>query len=284
MTDLIVDANSLYARAWYATKQVPYEALIATLNMTIMVVNPARVGEKIDRILYCWDAGQKKPKEREERPAEYEETKDYVRACVQGIYGAANAKIKGYEADDVIATAATKSSAEHVIIATGDKDLTQLNSSKVSIFDLNSKSMISRREIVGRWKVKHPSHVAIALAIQGDSADKITGIKGWGPKKVEALFEAVKRDMEFDVALETIFNQIPPEKQDEFIESLGLTLLNCDIPDVFPGPAPLTLAEPSMLEAQGIDAEVITHYRRVYSVYHGHGAEDALMKMLSAED
>lgn len=282
MTDLIVDGNSLYARAWYATKQMPYQALVAALNMTIMVVNPDRVGDKIDRILYCWDGGQKKPKEREERPPAYEDTKRHVQACVEGIYGAENALIKGYEADDLIATAAMASPAEHVIIATGDKDLSQLNSSKVSIFDLGCKSMISCREILARWKIKRPSHVAIALAIQGDSADKITGIKGWGPKKVEKLFEAVTPDMEFDVALETILGQIPPEKQDEFIESLDLTLLNCEIPDV-PVPAPLVLAEPSMLEAQDIDGEVIGHYRRIYASYQGHGAEDALLKMLAEE-
>ena len=76
MTDLIVDANSLYARSWYATNRPgakidAYGCLVATLQMSIMCLNPRRVGEKIDRTLFCWDAGQKKAKERREQAIRY---------------------------------------------------------------------------------------------------------------------------------------------------------------------------------------------------------------------
>ena len=87
-------------------------------------------------------------------------------------------------------------------------------------------------QILQRWKIKRPIQLAIALAIQGDSSDNISGIKGWGPKKVEKLFESVTPDMEFEAALSAIVSQIPENKQEEFFESLDLTLLDCDIPGV----------------------------------------------------
>jgi Pyruvate/2-oxoacid:ferredoxin oxidoreductase delta subunit len=68
MTDLIVDANSLYARAWYAAQEKPDQAIIASLNVAMMLFNTERIGERIDRSLFCWDGGQKKDKERAERP------------------------------------------------------------------------------------------------------------------------------------------------------------------------------------------------------------------------
>ena len=267
MTDLVVDANSISARSWYGCNQQPYGTVIGTLQMAIMCFNPNRVGEKIDRAVFCWDGGQKKAKEREERPQAYEDTKEHVKACLEGIWGVQNIRVEPHEADDLIATIATHSEADHIIIATGDKDLCQLNSEKVSIFDTSTKGMIGRREILGRWHVKRPVQLAIALAIEGDKTDNIQGIKGWGPKKVEKLFEAVTPDMDFETALNVVAEQIPDAKRDEFFESLNLTLLNCDLPDL---PQPLTVdwCQPEMLKAQGLD-ELVEHYTQVYGEYHG---------------
>ena len=284
-TDLLVDSNSLYARAWYATKGVPYQTVIATLQMSLVCINPRRVGEKIDRIMFCWDAGQKLAKEREPRPKAYEDTKEHVAACLEGIYGANNVRIAPHEADDIIATAATQSQSDHVIIATGDKDLHQLNDSKISIFDIATKGMVGRREIVSRWHIKRPCQLAIALAIQGDSSDNIPGIKGWGPKKVQALFESVTPEMEFEDALGVVVEQIPKTKHEEFLTALDLTLLHCDIPGV-PEPSVLALCDPTMLEQQSL-GELTAHYRQVYNEYAGIDSEasltrrvDALMKMI----
>lgn len=265
-TDLIVDANSIYARSWYGCNQQAYGTVIGTLQMAIMCFNPNRVGEKIDRAVFCWDAGQKKAKEREERPPAYEDTKEHVKVCLEGIWGVKNVRVVPHEADDLIATIASHSEADHVIIATGDKDLCQLSSEKVSIFDVSNKGMIGRREILSRWHIKRPVQLAIALAIEGDKTDNIQGIKGWGPKKVEKLFEAVTPDMNFDETLDTVVAQIPEDKLGEFYESLDLTLLNCDIRDL-PHPSPVDWCKPEMLKAQGLD-ELVGHYTQVYGEYH----------------
>jgi len=264
MTDLLVDANSLYARGWYAARQDPVAALQHVLNLAIMLFNTNRMNEPINRALFAWDGGQKRDKGRAERPAAYELNKEPVQKWLEYIFGTPNVRIEGIEADDVLATAALHSKADHVIIATGDKDLHQLSSSRVSIFDISAKGMVSRREILAKWGVKKPLQVSIALAIQGDSADKIAGISGWGPKKVKMLFEAVTDQMDFQEALEVIQNQIPADKHDEFIESLDLTLLNPDIPGV-PQPVAVSFAEPRDLHS--LPVEVRDHYRHVHTMY-----------------
>lgn len=266
-TDLIIDMNSIYARAWYATQGQCQSTLISTLQLAIMCFDKNRVGDQIDRALFCWDAGQKKHKNRDERPQAYEDTKARVKECLEALWGIQSVRIEPLEADDVMATAATHSDAEHVIIATGDKDLLQLNSEKISIFDIATKGMIGRREILQRWKIKRPIQLAIALAIQGDSSDNISGIKGWGPKKVEKLFESVTPDMEFEAALSTIVSQIPENKQEEFFEALDLTLLDCDIPGV-PSPVEPKWCKVDSLADYGLN-ELRNHYSMVYSTYPG---------------
>ena len=272
MTDLIVDANSLYARAWYAAKEDPYQAVLITMNIAMMVFNPERLGELVDRSLFCWDGGQKKDKGRDARPAAYETSKEEVRAAVEFMFGTANVRIEGYEADDLIATAAFASPADHIIIVSADKDLHQLNSERISIFDVNSKGMVSRREILSRWHVKRPSQVAIALAIQGDSADKIPGIRGWGPKRVQKLFEAVTPEMEFDVVLKAIMDQIPDDRMQEFEDALQITLLDPDVPGVL-SPAPVVMPVPSNLEPAGL-MRLMSYYIPLYRQY-GHSTASA---------
>ena len=251
-TDLLVDANSLYARAFYATGGDPYETVRASVNAVLGLINPERIGEPVDRTLFCWDGGQKKAKERVERPPEYEGTKPRLKRVLEALLGTINVRLEGYEADDVIATAAFASQADHVVVASGDKDLHQLQGGAISCYDLNTRGFISSREILAQWHVRRPSQVAIALAIQGDSVDKITGIRGWGPKKVENLFESVKSDMPFDVALRLIEDQIPADKLPEFRESLELTLLNSNVPGV-PEPARLNLAPEGVLIEHGLE-------------------------------
>lgn len=266
MTDLIVDANSLYARAWYGCKEDPWETVKRCVNDTLMIVNPQRMGEPINRTLFCWDGGQKRPKERAERPPEYDGTKPQVKHALEALLGTQNVRIEGYEADDVIATAAFASPSDHVVVASGDKDLHQLQGGAVSYYSLSDHGFISTREIMTRWHVKRPSQVAIALAIQGDTVDKIPGIRGWGKKKVEKLFETVKSNMSFDVVLKTVEAQIPKSKIDEFYESLELTLLNSSVPDV-PEPAPLTFAPHGMLFKLGLE-ECSRFYESVSGKYY----------------
>lgn len=264
-TDLIVDANGLYARAWYGTGQDPFETTLRVVKEAIGLVNPDQMGGAIDRTMFCWDGGQKKPKERAPRPPEYEDTKPAIKEALEALLGTVNVRLDGLEADDVIATAAFTSKADHVIVVSGDKDLQQLQGGNISYYDFVNKGFVSTREILSKWRVRRTSQVAIALAIQGDAADKISGIRGWGKRKVEALFEQVRPDMAFDVALAAVDAQIPDDKKSEFYEALELTLLNSSIPDV-PEPVPLKFTDTKTIIRLGLD-DCLPLYRRLVDKY-----------------
>jgi DNA polymerase-1 len=183
-----------------------------------------------------------------------------------------------YEADDVIATAAFNlHNSRWVYVVSGDKDLQQLQGGNVVYYCLNNKSVLPRRVITSKWGVKRPSQVAIALAILGESVDKVPGIKGWGPKKVEKLFAAVTEDMGFDDALSVIERQIPDELLPVFYESLNLTMLNRQVPDV-PEPNPIKTTTMEKLEEGGLQ-DVERLYARALKIDE---AEDTRLNRIMA--
>jgi len=98
---------------------------------------------------------------------------------------------EGFEADDVIA-AAVKFAKEHNIqvrIVSHDKDLYQLiEDSKVTIFDPMKKQEIDREKCFEKFGV-YPERVGDYLAIVGDAADNIPGVKGIGAKGAKKLID-----------------------------------------------------------------------------------------------
>jgi 5'-3' exonuclease len=278
MTDMIVDANSLYARSWYAAQRInpdPAEAVRLVLQTLCVILNPRndKIGEKIDRLLFAWDGARKAEKNRAEKPPEYHETKQAVRDVLHFVFGAPNAEHQDFEGDDVVATAVYKSPADAVYVVSGDKDLMQLQGGPVRYYCLNEKATLSPHLINRKWGVKHPNQIAIALAIIGDPVDNIAGIPRWGPKKCQKLFEQIPNDMPFDKVVEAIDAQVPEELKEAFWSSLDRTLLHTDVPDV-PEPAPIVLAKPRDVADLGIPG-IASLYDEIWHVYgHARNTDD----------
>ncbi len=268
-TDLLFDANSLYARAWYATTQEaePTAPLSAALNSVLSLLSNEQKldGEHVDRMLFAWDGLQTRDKGRAAKPSAYYETRDVLIEYLTLLFRPAHAILPTYEADDLVATAAHSSTSDTVFVVSGDKDLQQLASHRVHYYSLNEKALLSLRQIRDKWYVKQPSQVAIALAIIGDRTDLVQGIKGWGPKRVKKLFEAVTEDMNFEQAFETVFAQIPEKLQENFLRDLDLTLLHFSVKGV-PEPAPLILAPLEVVETLKLP-ELMNFYRPVFHKY-----------------
>ena len=89
----------------------------------------------------------------------------------------------GYEADDLIGTLARK--AEHagydVVIVTGDKDMFQLLTNHVRIYDPVKDKWSGETECRERFGVE-PARVVEVMGLMGDSTDNIPGVKGIGEK------------------------------------------------------------------------------------------------------
>ena len=94
--------------------------------------------------------------------------------------------VPGFEADDVLGSIATQYGGESldVFMLTPDKDYGQLI--RPHVFQLKPGKAGSETELVGvsqlceKWGIQSPSQVIDMLAICGDSADNVPGVKGVG--------------------------------------------------------------------------------------------------------
>ena len=122
--------------------------------------------------------------------------------------GLATVTCPGYEADDAIATLTGQLRAAgcEVVIVSGDKDLAQLLEPGVRIWNLAKDEWLDADGVPARLGVR-AEQVADYLALTGDAADNIPGVRGVGPKAAAALLaafpglDAVSADLERVAAL-----------------------------------------------------------------------------------
>ncbi|MFZ9035826.1 MAG: DNA polymerase I [Francisellaceae bacterium] len=91
--------------------------------------------------------------------------------------------IDGVEADDVIGTMATELAAKghEVLISTGDKDMAQLVSPKITLIDTMKNQLTDLAHVKQRFGVE-ASQIIDYLALVGDVSDNIPGVAKVGPK------------------------------------------------------------------------------------------------------
>ncbi|HTL62841.1 MAG TPA: DNA polymerase I [Nitrospira sp.] len=94
----------------------------------------------------------------------------------------------GYEADDLIGTLAVQAeqAGYDVVIVTGDKDMFQLLTPHVRIYDPVKSKWIGEVECRERFGVE-PARVVEVMGLMGDSIDNIPGVKGIGEKTATKL-------------------------------------------------------------------------------------------------
>lgn len=99
-------------------------------------------------------------------------------------------ELDGYEADDLIATYAAQAEAAggEVTIISSDKDLMQLVTENVSMYDSMKDRQIGVDEVIEKFGVK-PDKMIDLQALTGDSTDNIPGVPGIGPKTAAQLLE-----------------------------------------------------------------------------------------------
>ena len=99
--------------------------------------------------------------------------------------------IPGVEADDVMGTLACQAAEQgmEAVLVTADKDMTQLIRSGVRVFDPGKGDnglWYDESHVLERFGTD-PAHVTDALALIGDTADNIPGVKGIGEKTAQKL-------------------------------------------------------------------------------------------------
>lgn len=100
-------------------------------------------------------------------------------------------RVPGVEADDVMGTLARRAEETglEVALVTGDKDMLQLVSDRVRVFDPGKETdgvWLEAGDVVERFGVG-PAHVIDSLALMGDSADNVPGVRKVGPVAARKL-------------------------------------------------------------------------------------------------
>ena len=195
---LLVDASSSVFRAFFAIPALANSAGVpsnAALGFTTMLQKLLRESRP-DYVAVIWDAPG--PKRRKAIYPEYKATRDaapealraqfpWIRRIVEA-YRLAALEHEGEEADDVIATLARSAerAGVEVEIASTDKDLMQLVSSKVTLVDTMRDRRFSPEAVEARFGVP-PAQMLDLRSLIGDSSDNIPGVKGIGEKGAAQL-------------------------------------------------------------------------------------------------
>ncbi|MBH0202298.1 MAG: DNA polymerase I [Nitrospira sp.] len=111
----------------------------------------------------------------------------YIHRVVEALNIPA-ARQAGYEADDLIGTLARQAeqAGYDVVIVTGDKDMLQLVTSHVRIYDPVKDKWSGDAECAAKFGVE-PGRVIEVMGLMGDASDNIPGVKGIGEKTAMKL-------------------------------------------------------------------------------------------------
>ncbi|PKN50501.1 MAG: DNA polymerase I, partial [Deltaproteobacteria bacterium HGW-Deltaproteobacteria-16] len=95
---------------------------------------------------------------------------------------------QGVEADDLIASAAKKLAAQGhpVIVVSGDKDLLQLVSESITVWDPMRDVFMDPAAVQKKYNIP-VDRLLDFFALMGDSSDNVPGVAGIGPKTAEKL-------------------------------------------------------------------------------------------------
>jgi DNA polymerase-1 len=202
----LIDAFAQIFRAYYAIRggmnsPVTSEPTHAVFGFTGMLL---KLLTQLKPDYVCVAADTAGPTFRDEMYSEYKANRgpapDDLHAQVDRIFelvelfGIPIVSRPGLEADDVIACITTAVLAEpgaedvRVRIVSKDKDLEQLLSDRVSLYDIHNDATIDMAALMENKGVR-PDQVIDLLALTGDSVDNVPGVDGIGPKTASQLLQ-----------------------------------------------------------------------------------------------
>ncbi|WP_202113772.1 MULTISPECIES: DNA polymerase I [unclassified Gilliamella] len=203
---ILIDGSSYLYRAFFAcppltnTKGEPTGAIFGVTNMIRSLINqynPSHVA-----VVFDAKGGSFRNEIYPEYKATREAMPENLRPQIEPIHAILKAMglpllcIEGVEADDVIGTLARQAEKENldVLISTGDKDMAQLVSEKITLINTMTDTLLDSQGVIEKFGVP-PEKIIDYLALRGDASDNIPGIPGVGEKTAQNLlanFEGLK--------------------------------------------------------------------------------------------
>ncbi len=230
----LIDGSGYIFRAYYAlpplsrkSDGLPTGAVSGFCSMLFKLLEDARSDDsknKPTHFAVIFDSARKNFRNeiyseykanRQEAPDDLAPQFEYIRKSVEA-FNLPSIELLNYEADDLIATYAKKITevGAKVTVISSDKDLMQLVSNKVRLFDPMKSKVIGEKDVIEKFGVK-PSQVIDVQSLAGDSSDNVPGVPGIGIKTAAELINKYK-------TLENLLNkasEIPQNKRRETLLS-----------------------------------------------------------------
>ena len=228
----LVDGSGYIFRAYYAlpplsrkSDGLPTGAVSGFCSMLFKLLEDARSDDsknKPTHFAVIFDSARKNFRNeiyseykanRAEAPDDLAPQFEYIRKSVEA-FNLPSIELLNYEADDLIATYAKKiiESGAKVTVISSDKDLMQLVSTKIRLFDPMKSRVIGEKEVIEKFGVK-PNQVIDVQSLAGDSSDNIPGVPGIGVKTAAELINKYKN-------LDTLLKKASEIKQNKRRETL----------------------------------------------------------------
>ena len=226
----LIDGSGYIFRAYYAlppltrkSDGLPTGAVSGFCSMLFKLLEDSRSDDSIHKPTHfavIFDAARKNFRNdiyseykanRAEAPDDLAPQFEYIRKSVKA-FNLPSIEMLNYEADDLLATYAKKiiSAGAKVTIISSDKDLMQLVSDKVRLYDPMKNKVIGEKEVIEKFGVK-PNQVIDVQSLAGDSSDNVPGVPGIGIKTASDL---IKKYKTLDILLKKA-KEIPQNKRRE---------------------------------------------------------------------
>lgn len=216
MALLLLDVSSLIYRAYHSLSPEKFKrpsdglsnnAVYGVASITFKILNDIKKEYGSVYPIACFDS----PTCNTERQKEQTEYKANRPKCPEGLSHQFKwirelflsmkiqcVEIKGYEADDIIASLTTTNKGKYkkVVIASPDKDMCQLVlDDNVIIYNPRSKQYLDYNSIQEKYGIS-PNHFCLYQAMIGDAIDNIIGILGIGPKSAVEIINNCEGDID----------------------------------------------------------------------------------------
>ena len=200
----LLDAYALIYRAYYAliksprinSKGMNTSAIMGFVNTLEEVLNkekPTHIGIAFDPSgpTFRHELFEQYKAQREETPEVIRQSVPIIKEIIKA-YNIPILEVKGYEADDVIGTLATKAGKEGITtyMLTPDKDYGQLVSDNVFMYrpkHSGGYEVMGINEVKEKFGIEDTKQVIDFLGLMGDASDNIPGCPGVGEKTAQKL-------------------------------------------------------------------------------------------------
>ncbi len=249
----LIDGSGYIFRAYYAlpplsrkSDGLPTGAVSGFCSMLFKLLEDSRSDDSIHKPTHfavIFDSARKNFRNeiyseykanRSEAPDDLIPQFEYIRKSVKA-FNLPSIELINYEADDLIATYAKQiiELGAKVTIISSDKDLMQLVSSDIRLYDPMKSKVLGEKEVVEKFGVK-PNQVVDVQSLAGDSSDNVPGVPGIG---IKTASELIKKYKTLDILLKKA-KEIPQNKRretllankDKALLSKKLVTLKNDVP------------------------------------------------------